>query len=223
MHDASITFRNSRDDYDLSSSFYIHFTDDLDIVFDGSISWDRHDATEISFGWGISFNANMSIPLPFMVTKGRIEGRAFIDRDDDGRYGLDDDPAGSIVIRTGQSEVSTNADGYFRFPPFYPGSYTISPDQLPLHAGAGAPIPVTVIAGETVWVDIPLLPVVVVSGDVFEDIDKDGMRDSNEGGFAQVRVILQSDADGSSSDAYTNLSGAFTIAGTLPGTYSLSA
>jgi len=222
LHDASITFRNSRDDYDLSSSFYIHFTDDLDIVFDGSISWDRHDATEISFGWGISFNANMSIPLPFMVTKGRIEGRAFIDRDGDGRYGLDDDPAGSIVIRTGQSEVSTNADGYLRFPPFYPGSYTISPDQLPLHAGAGAPIPVTVIAGETVWVDIPLLPVVVVSGDVFEDIDKDGMRDSNESGFAQVRVILQSDADGSSSDAYTNLSGAFTIAGTLPGTYSLS-
>ncbi len=222
LHEASITFRNSRDDFDLYSSFYIHFTDDLDIVFDGLISWDRDDAAEISFGWGIAFNANIAIPLPFMVTKGRIEGRAFIDRDGDGRYGLNDEPAGSIVIGTGQSEVSTNADGYFRFAPFYPGTHTISPDQLPLHAAAGAPIPVTVIVGETVWVDIPLLPVVVVSGDVFEDIDKDGTRDSDEGGFAQVRVILQSDVDGSISDAYTNLSGAFTIAGILPGTYSVS-
>ncbi len=222
LHEASITFRNSRDDFDLYSSFSIHFTDDLDIVFDGSISWDRHDATEISFGWGITFNANMAIPLPFMVTKGRIEGRAFIDRDGDGHYGLNDEPASSIVIGTGQSEVSTNADGYFRFPPFYPGTYTISPDQLPLHAAADAPIPVTVIEGETIWVDIPLLPVTVISGDVFEDIDKDGVRDSDEGGFAQVRVILQSDVDGSISDAYTNLSGAFTTAGILPGTYSVS-
>ena len=222
LHEASITFRNSRDAFDLYSSFYIHFADDLDIVFDGLISWDRHDATDIGFGWGITFNANMAIPLPFMVTKGRIEGRAFIDRDGDGLYGLNDEPAGTIVIGTGGSDVSTNDDGYFRFPPFYPGTYTISLDQLPLHAAAGAPIPVAVIAGETVWVDIPLLPVVVVSGDVFEDIDRDGTRDSDEGGFARVRVILQSDVDGSSSDAYTDLSGAFSIADALHGTYSVS-
>ncbi|MFC2096045.1 NEW3 domain-containing protein, partial [Candidatus Bipolaricaulota bacterium] len=75
LHEASITFRNTRDDFDLSGSFFIHFTDNLDITFDGSISWDRHDADAISFGWGIAFNANVTIPLPFLVTKGRIEGR----------------------------------------------------------------------------------------------------------------------------------------------------
>jgi len=222
LHEASITFRNSRDDFDLSSSFYIHFTDDLDIVFDGSISWDRHDASDISFGWGIAFNANVTIPLPFMVTKGRIEGRAFIDLDGDGHYGLNDEPAGAIVVGIGQSEVSTNAEGYFRFPPFYPGDYTITPDQLPVNATADAPVFVTVIAGETVWINIPMSPVAVVSGDVFEDVDKDGMRGSNEGGFAQVRAVLYSDIDGSTVDAYTDLSGAFTIAGILPGTYSVS-
>ena len=222
LHEASITFRNSRDDFDLSGSFYIQFTDDLDIVFDGSISWDRHDADAIGFGWGIAFNANVTIPLPFLVTKGRIEGRAFIDRDGDGRYGLNDEPAATIVIRLGQSEVSTNADGYFRFPPFYSGDHTLTPDQLPLDAAAGEPILVSVIVGETMWLDVPLLPVVVISGDVFEDIDKNGVRDSDEGGFAQVRVILQSNVDGSTVDAYTQLSGAFTIADILPGTYSMS-
>ncbi len=222
LHEASITFRNSQDDFDLSGSFFIHFTDDLDIVFDGSISWDRHDADDISFGWGIAFNTNVTIPLPFLVTKGRIEGRAFIDIDGDGRYGLNDEPAGAIVIGAGQSEVSTNADGYFRFPPFYPGDYTLAPDQLPLDAATGAPIPFTVIAGKTIWIDIPLLPVVVISGDVFEDIDRDGTRDSDEGGFAQMRVILQSDATGNIIDAYTDLSGAFTLTDILPGTYTLS-
>ena len=222
LHEASITFRNSQDDFDLSGSFFIHFTDDLDIVFDGSISWNRHDADDISFGWGIAFNANVTIPIPFLVTKGRIEGRTFIDTDGDGRYGLNDEPAGTIVIGAGQSEVSTNADGYFRFPPFYPGDYTLAPDQLPLDAATGAPIPVTVIAGKTIWIDIPLLPVVVISGDVFEDINRDGTRDFDEGGFAQMRVILQSDATGNTVDAYTDLSGAFTIADILPGPYTLS-
>ncbi|MFC2082438.1 PKD domain-containing protein [Candidatus Bipolaricaulota bacterium] len=222
LHEASITFRNTRDDFDLSSSFFIHFTDNLDITFDGSISWDRHDADAISFGWGIAFNANVTIPLPFLVTKGRIEGRAFIDRDGDGRYGLNDEPAGTIVVGAGQTDVSTNADGYFRFPPAYPGDYTITPDQLPLQAAAGAPISVTVIAGETRWIDIALLPVTVVSGDMFEDIDRDGTRDSDEGGYAQVRVILQSDAGGIAVDAFTDLSGLFTIASILPGSYTVS-
>ncbi|MCK5827387.1 hypothetical protein KAH43_02585, partial [Candidatus Bipolaricaulota bacterium] len=66
LHDASITFRNSQDDFDLSSSFSIHMTDNLDVVFDGSISWDRDDADDIRFGWGIAFNTNVTIPLPFL-------------------------------------------------------------------------------------------------------------------------------------------------------------
>ena len=222
LHDASITFRNSHDDFDLSGSFSIHFTDYLDIVFDGSISWDRNDANDISFGWGIAFNANVTIPLPFLVTKGRIEGRAFVDYDGDGLYGLNDEPAGTIVIGAGRTEVSTNSDGYFRFSPFYPGDYTLAPDQLPVHAAADEPIPVTVIAGKTIWIDIPLLPVVVISGDVFEDINANGSRETDEGGFAQVRVILESSSDGSFSDAFTDLTGSFAIADILPGTYTLS-
>lgn len=222
LHEASITFRNTLDDFDLSASLYIQFTDDLDIVFDGSISWDRHDSSAIGFGWGIAFNANVALPLPFLVTKGRIEGRAFIDRDGDGLYGLNDDPAGTIVIGAGQSKVSTDADGYFRFPPFYPGSVGLSAEELPLDAAAGAPIPVEVIAGVTIWIDVALAPVSVLTGEVFEDSSKDGMRDADEGGFSQVRVTLQSSADGSIVDAITDLSGNFSMTDILPGSYTLS-
>lgn len=221
LHEASITFRNTYDDFDLSTSFFIQVTDDLDITFDGSISWDRHDASQIGFGWGIAFNANVTIPLPFLVTKGRIEGRAFIDRDGDGLYGLNDEPMQGIVVGTNQTDVSTNAEGYFRFPPMYPGDVTLTADQLPLEAAVGDPVTASVLAGETVWINLPLQPVTVVSGEVFEDNNRDGTRDADEGGFAQVRVVLQSEDDGSSRDAYTDLSGSFTISDVLPGAYTL--
>ncbi len=222
LHDATITFGNTQDDFDLSASFFIQFNDDLDIVFDGSIAWDRDDASNISFGWGISFNANVTLPLPFLVTKGRIEGRAFIDRDGDGLYGLNDEPAGTIVMGAGQTQVSTNADGYFRFRPMYPGEYALAPDQLPLNASAGKPIAVTVVAGETMWVDIPLIPVAVITGDVFDDIDRNGIRGADEGGFAQVRIILESQNEGVILDGFTDLAGQFTLSQVLPGTYSLA-
>ncbi len=221
LHEASITFSDSRDALQLAGSFLIRVTDDFDVTFDGSVGWDRDDASDVTFQWGISFDADVTIPLPFFVTKGRIEGRAFIDRDGDGYYGLNDEPIGGLVIGTEQTKVSTDDRGYFRFPPSYPGTFTIVPDGLPVDAAAGEPIPATVIAGETTWVDVPLSPIVVVSGDVFEDLNQDGMRSTDEGGFSQVRVVLTAD-DGRSLDAYTDLSGAFVISDVLPGTYTLT-
>jgi len=218
LHEASITLRNEDDNFDLSASFFIACTKDLDVTFDGSIAWDRADASAVSFGWGVSFNADVTLPLPFFVTKGRIEGRAFIDRDGDGWYSINDEPAGAIIVSAGGIEVSTDEDGYFRFPPRYPATVDVTVEDLPASAAApGSPRSVTVVAGETVWVEIPLTPVTIVSGSVFDDIDQDGVRDDDEGGFAQVRVTAVSESG--SYDAYTDLSGAFTIAGLLPGTY----
>jgi PKD repeat protein len=229
-HEANVTFRSERDDFDLSSSLWVLITDNLDIVFDASISWDRHDAGEISFGWGITFNASVTLAAPFFVTKGRLEGRAFIDRDGDGRYGLNDDLVGNLVVSAGETKVSTDADGYFRFPPLYPADVVIATEGLPAGAASGAPIRATVTAGSTQWVDVPLRPVVVVPGDVFMDDNRNGVRDVDEGGVPQVRVVLRpvtapSEAtatDAGAADAYTDTSGSFVIRDVLPGNYILS-
>ena len=218
LHEASIALRNEGDNFDLSASFFIACTEDLDVTFDGSIAWDRADASSVSFGWGVSFNADVTLPLPFFVTKGRIEGRAFIDRDGDGWYSINDEPAKMIVVSAGGVKVSTDEDGYFRFPPRYPATVDVTAEDLPASAAApGSTRSITVVAGETVWVEIPLTPITVVSGSVFDDIDQDGTRDEDEGGFAQVRVTAVSEER--SYDAYTDLAGAFTIADLLPGTY----
>ncbi len=221
LHEASIAFGNTLDEFDLSASLYIRFLEDLDIVFDGSVSWDRVDSASVSFGWGISLNANVDVPTPFFVTRGRIEGRAFLDRDGDGVYGPDDRPIGGLVVAADGAEASTNADGLFRFAPSYPETYTLTVRQAPADAKAGDPIDVELAAGATVWVDVPLTPVVVVSGRLFDDRNQDGIADEDEGGFAQVRVLLSDEAD-VVDDAHTDLTGGFSFPDVPQGRYTIA-
>ncbi len=220
LHEASIAFGNTLDEFDLSASLYIRFVENLDIVFDGSISWDRHDADSISFGWGVSLNANVDIPIPFFVTKGQIEGRVFIDRNGDGSYGAEDVPLSGVIVAADGGEASTNADGLFRFTPFYPGSYTLTAGQLPSGAASADPFEVDLDTGETVWIDIPLRPVIVVAGRLFEDEDQDGVQDPEEGGFAQVRALLSNET-GIVADAYTDPAGGYVFDDVLPGLYTI--
>ncbi|MBU0595552.1 PKD domain-containing protein, partial [Candidatus Bipolaricaulota bacterium] len=221
LHEASITLGNTADSFDLSASLTIRFVEDLDIVFDGSISWDRTDSANVSFGWGITFSANVGIPMPFLVTKARIEGRAYIDRDLDGRYSIADVPAGGIVVAADQTEVSTNEDGVFRFPPLYPETYTISVAELPRNAAAPPPVEIELEAEETRWIEIPLTPVVVLTGRVFDDVNRDGLASADESGFGQVRVLLRDDL-GSILGTVTDLTGAYVFLNVLPGRYSVS-
>jgi len=220
LHEASIAFENTVDAFDLSASLYVRFVEDLDIVFAGSISWDRVDSSSVSFGWGISLNANVEIPIPFFVTKGRIEGRAFIDRDGNGAYGVADRSLGGIIVAAGGDEASTNDAGLFRFTPFRPGVYALTVRELPEGAAAGEPISVELAAGRTVWVDIPLTPVVAVTGRLFDDQDYDGIADTDEGGFAQVRALLNDEA-GVVADAYTDLTGTYSFSDVVPGRYTI--
>ena len=221
LHEASITLRNSVDTFYLFASLFIRFIENLDIVFDGSISWDRGDVSEPCFGWGITFNATFDIPLPFFLTKGRINGRAFIDQNGNGAFDGDDRPADHIVVAADRSEVSTDADGYFRFPPFYPGTYTLTTRELPVDAAAAGPVEIELAAGQTQWIEIPLSPVVVVTGRLFDDADKDGSMDGDEGGFAQVRVLLLNES-GSVANTFTDLTGRFAFTDVLPGRYTVT-
>lgn len=220
LHEASITFRNTVDEFDLSASLYVRFIEGLDIVFDGSVSWDRVDSDAISFGWGITLNADVGIPTPFFVTKGQVEGRAFIDRDGDGAYGVGDHPLGGIIVAAGSTEVSTDAEGTFRFAPFYPGAYTLTARGLPADAATDEPIEVSLAAGETLRVDVPLVPVVVVTGNLFDDANQNAVWDQDEGGVAQVRVLL-TDSAGVATDTTTDAAGAFSFFDVRPGRYAI--
>lgn len=221
LHSARITLDNDEDEFDLSLDLDMRIMEDLHVLFDGKIGWDRGDATAASFSWGVSFDLRFDLPIPFLVTRGRIEGRAFIDWDGDGCFSAGDHGVGRIVVATEQSEVSTDESGHFRFPPLAPGTYTLELQQLPPDATKVSPVRIDLEAGETIWVDLPLAPVVLVSGLLFDDADKSGTFTEEESGFAQVRVVL-TDEEGIVAEAYTNIQGQFDIPGVPPGQYTVA-
>jgi len=221
LHEASITLRNTDDDFDLSASLFVRLLDSLDVTFDGSIVWDRADLAPPAFGWGITWNATLDIPLPFLVTKGRIEGRVFVDLDKDRSFGPADRPASGVVVAIDGTEVSTDSGGYYRLPPMVPGTYSISVRELPIDAAQIDPFDVILYAERTQSIDIPLTPTAVVQGVLFEDLDRDGRRSEDEtGGFAAVRVVLTGE-NAARYETTTGDGGDFSIRDVIPGRHVL--
>jgi len=221
LHEASVSLRNTADEFELSASLYIQFLEHLDITFDGSFGWDRADAEPLSFGWGITFNADLAIPLPFLVTRGRVEGSLFIDVDGDGALGPNDQAIEGGILAINGTEVSTDGSGFYRFPPLAEGEYAITVKNTPADAAVPDPFDVIVVTGETRTKDIALQPVIVLRGAVYDDGDQNGLRDDTERGFDGVRIRLQRE-DGLVLTALTDGSGAFNFFDIAPGLYTAS-
>jgi len=218
LHEASVSLRNTEDAFDLSASLYIQFLEHLDITFDGSIGWDRADAEPLSFGWGITFNADLAIPLPFLVTRGRIEGFLFIDLDGDGALGPNDQAIEGGILAINGTEVSTDGTGFYRFPPLAAGTYALTVKNTPPNAAQPGTFDVVVVTGATRSTAIALQPVIVLRGAVYEDEDQNGLRGTSERGFDGVRILLQRE-DGAVLTALTDGSGAFNFYDIAPGQY----
>ncbi len=220
-HSVWLSLSNSSDDFSLSLRGRIQLLDNLKLNLSGTITWDRSDTTTPTFSWKSTFNWNFDFPVPFLVTKGRIEGRVFVDTDENGKYNKGDHPVAGAVVTTQSTQVSTDASGYFRFPPADPGKYELKVSHLPSNAALNKPIPqVNLTAGNTVWVDVPLTPVAHLEGILFNDENKNGVPDPGEGGFAQVRIVLSGPQG--TEDTYTDLTGKFEFTDLVPGKYSVT-
>jgi len=219
-HEASIDFRWAGDQLALNASFLLHAAEDLSVTLGGTADWDRSMPGSASFGWNLEIAAAFDIPLPFLVTRGRIEGRVFVDRDENGQFDPEEAPAPGVIVLTEEGEASTAEDGRYRLPPLAPRSYSIGVRNLPPGTAFGDPIVASLSAGEVRRIDIPLLPVLHIRGVVFEDANQDARQQSDERGLPDVRVVLVGDAETSS--IATDPRGEFVFSGLLPGTYIVS-
>jgi hypothetical protein len=66
------------------------------------------------------------------------------------------------------------------------------------------------------------VPPALISGFVFVDLDKDGNRDGNETGIANVIITATRDGDGFTQSTLTNADGSYELIGLIPGTYTLT-
>ncbi len=221
-HEASIDFRSSAGSrLDLKAAFVLHPTPDLSVSLGGFAEWERGDPAAARFGWSLDAEATLGIPLPFLVTRGRIGGRVFVDRDADGTLDAGESPAAGAVVFLEKGEVSTDAEGKYKFPPLSPGTYSLDVRELPLDAASSGPISVAITPGDEVTVDIPLAALLRIRGAVFDDANQDGDRQPGEAGLADVGVVFV-DSAGVSVRTTSDAHGDFVLASARVGTYAVS-
>lgn len=112
--------------------------------------------------WDVRAGLTVRFDLPVLgvYSKGQIRGRIFV------AGGPASAGVGEVVLKTGSTRVSTDADGYFKFPPLKEGVYEITIENLPANnlMSPELPLEVAIIAGETVELEIPINQVASISG-----------------------------------------------------------
>jgi len=181
-------------------------------------------------------------------TGASIAGRVFMDHDNSGTFnGPDIGIQGVTVTLSGSTlttpiTIQTDADGKFTFTNLQPGTYTIDETQPTTPANqtgkdrAGTAGGNTTVANTIsnivltadqhatgyVFAEVPL---VTVSGAVYEDQNGNGVKDAGEPGISGVMVHLTgtSVVDGTITPrgALTDTNGAYSFANVTPGTYAI--
>ncbi len=217
-HSGSISLTNDEDEFDLSASVSVEIISNFDLDLSTIIGWNRADATAATFSWKAAFSWRFDLPVPFLVTKSRVNGHVFVDQNSNGQLDQGDSPLEGVIVSIDRIDVSTDPDGWFRFPPIRPGTYTLDVSHLPVNARFVHKPTVSLRPGMTADIEIPLTPVCVIEGVLFNDLNKDGIGSEDEGGFAQVRMILANE-QGDQIDSYTGARGRFSFSDILPGRY----
>lgn len=162
-----------------------------------------------------------------------ISGKVFIDSDRDGikdaSEGGYNSGGANIVSITGVGSVPTNANGDYSFTNVTAGTYSVTL-TVPLNYYASTTNPITgvVVPPNKINQNFGIAPSLIVSGNVFKDANKDGIKNGapleqnygSVGGESQSNIRLSSNGlcSGSVSDVQT-VSGAFTFNNVLPGDY----
>ena len=171
------------DERDLMLSVRFAPADALDVGFDVGLTWDRNDVSVPELSFSLSVETLFNLPLPFASDTGQIEGRVFIDINENGLF--DPAPAGgdlplqgmTVLLLDEPSRVSTDAAGLFRFPALPGKRYTILLDEPPSEAALVASPEIDLAAGERKFIDVPLQPLTQLVGSVIEAESADAARD----------------------------------------------
>ncbi len=177
----------------------------------------------LAFDFSLSVTFNFAAPIPFIVTKGRVEGFLFVDANGNGRRDQGETGLKNIILVLDNQKARTDETGLYRFPPLAPGNYRLSIEKLPLDVVATVPLPkeISLRAGQILQLEIPLSRVAVIEGVVFHDANRNAKRDADEGGLERVKIFL-TDGAGKTRDQFTDAAGRFAFSELLPGDYTVA-
>jgi protocatechuate 3,4-dioxygenase beta subunit len=180
------------------------------------------------------------------VVPGSLAGGVFADANYNGLYDAGEDPVSGVPVMLLDQEgetvasVKTNASGRFAFEDLMPMAYTIAVEKpagfmftklaegesrsrvqaVEQNEGLTDLIPVALgeqVSGVYAGIILPAC----VQGQVFADLNDDGLLAQGEGGFEGVQVSLRNESGEVVQSTATNADGAFVFADLHPGRYTL--
>lgn len=176
-----------------------------------SLGVEREESELGELDWKANFSLGRSfaLPIPWIKGKGRIEGFVFMDKNKNGSLDEDEEGIRELILTVNGMLAVTGEKGEFKFPPLEPADYELNLEDIPagLDSSIALPRRVSPTAGKILEVNIPLVEVTSVMGIVFDDENKNGIRDKGEVGIPRVRIILAS--EGAPQETFTNLNGRF--------------
>jgi hypothetical protein len=150
---------------------------------------------------------------------GVVEGVVFHDLN---RNGMREDHEPSLAnarVSIGSEQAVVSAEGRFRLS-LMPGSYRLSASGTSAGFGLTRAMDVNVQQGQSTRVDVPLEVIVHLSGTIFNDHNRDGLRDAHEEVLPYVQVVLRGTSV--SRTATADARGEFLLQNLVPGNYTLS-
>ncbi|MDR1599975.1 MAG: carboxypeptidase regulatory-like domain-containing protein [Oscillospiraceae bacterium] len=155
------------------------------------------------------------------VEPGALTIEAYVDANADGQRGPGEQPLADVAVTLTDefgitASASTGGDGRYRFESLRPGTYALA------YVWPGDYVSVSVVEEATLAMgesrDDPRSGATLlgsVSGEVFEDMDADGLRGADEPGLAGVTVTARTDHGDFTIE--TGEDGSYLIEGLLPG------
>lgn len=164
LHQMSLNLGSYGSGLRLSGNADVKIEDDFHVLFNLALGHDEATPGATLLRLGVTFDVRFGLPVPFLVTKGRIEGRVFLDENGDLLRGEAEPGAAGVEVVVGTARVTTDDRGVFRSPALPPGTYAVlvvsDPTTLPSDS---RPREVKVVAGEAAWLELPLVPVLPAS------------------------------------------------------------
>lgn len=150
---------------------------------------------------------------------GVVSGVAYVDRDLDGMLSAGDERLGGLEVMLGGARATTDETGAF--------SVRVRAGSYAWRFGAGLPADVQLLGegvvrvedDSTERVDLRLSPVATLEVHLFDDVDNDGVRGTDERGISFGRVIISGPAE---EVVMVDARGNAVVSGLVPGTYTVA-
>lgn len=182
----------------------------------GSGSLSARGTSQLYIGYSHSFNQGsgrgQNLSLRERRQLGKVSGRVFEDANANGKWESSELGVPDVMVNaTGGLRHQTDASGHFSMADVRPGSYQfgLETKTLPIEYTtlADGDVTLLVAAGKSTALDIPVVRTGQVRGIVFQDSNRNGLRDEGEQGVANAIVKVA----GGDIISFTDPQGRFTL------------